>query len=91
MSGSPISNAVRGRTTHHGLTVDGLVRDYALHVPCRCDAGTMPLVLVMHGWDAGYESADSYMQSWEVLAEEHCFVVAFPEGYATQLGTSSVK
>ena len=66
-----------GRFTF-SLMVDGLAREYTLHVPPSYD-GTVavPLVLDIHGYDSSAEVQAEY-SGFPALADQERFVVAYP-------------
>lgn len=88
-------DGLAGRTTHHTFAHEGATREFWLHVPC-CARLSRPLVLMMHGWGetgaeySGFESAAWWragQDRWAEEAERGCFIVAWPQGVSTQLGS----
>jgi polyhydroxybutyrate depolymerase len=83
--GRPAPTATPAATLQPGsgrraLTVDGLDRNYVLHVPAGLDASQpVPLVFVFHGFQ---ESGNSIrMQSaMDQVADANGFLVAYPNG-----------
>ena len=77
----PDEPALPGNYTHHTLTWQGHSRSYGVYTPR--DMGAQPaLVLVFHG--SGGSAAQSramYGYAFEELAEQHGFIVLYPEGY----------
>lgn len=74
----------RGRlpagVTRHTLTVDGRERAYLLYTPPSYDHTTLaPLVVSIHGFASGPVNQMEVSQ-WNQVAEEHGFLVAYPEG-----------
>jgi poly(3-hydroxybutyrate) depolymerase len=69
-----------GDTTVH-LTVDGLDRQYILHVPpAYTGAERVPLVVDMHGFGAAGARQEVRSGGWKEKADEEGFIVAFPTG-----------
>jgi polyhydroxybutyrate depolymerase len=65
----------------HAIEVDGIRRDYLLHVPDDLPAGDVPLVLVLHGaygWGDQIARATDFSRK----ADAEGFIVAYPEGRA---------
>lgn len=63
------------------LDWDGIPRTYTYYLPATVSPDP-PLVLVFHG--SGGDAAQArmlYGYAFEVLAEEHGFIVAYPDGY----------
>ncbi|HSN76630.1 MAG TPA: PHB depolymerase family esterase [Anaerolineae bacterium] len=66
--------------TRHTLTVDGRERAYLLYTPPGYDPATpAPLVVSLHGFASGPVNQMEVSQ-WNEVADEHGFVVAYPEG-----------
>jgi polyhydroxybutyrate depolymerase len=65
-------------------TADGRVRTYRVYVPSE-RAADAPLVIGLHG---GTGNGDQFAASsgFDALAEEHGFVIAYPDGTPTALG-----
>ena len=78
-----IAQAARGfekGTAVETIKVDGLTRQYLLHVPPRYwSGGKAPLVLVLHGATQSPASAEQ-MSGMSDLADRNIFVVAYPRG-----------
>ena len=68
------------------LTVDGLEREYILYQPADVQQGA-PLVVVMHGYTGTAEGIEEY-SGMNDLADEHGFVVAYPQGTIDQNGAA---
>jgi polyhydroxybutyrate depolymerase len=86
----------RGRlpagVTRHSLTVDGRERAYLLYTPPGYDPATpAPLVVSLHGFASGPVNQMEVSQ-WNEVADEHGFMVAYPEGtgFPKRWNTSSV-
>lgn len=76
--------AIHGRlpagVTRHTLTVDGRERAYLLYTPPSYDpAASTSLVLSIHGF-ASWPANQMEVSQWNELADEHGFLVAYPEG-----------
>ncbi|MFM8856022.1 MAG: alpha/beta hydrolase family esterase [Actinomycetota bacterium] len=67
------------------LDVDGLTRDYIVHVPESPDPTA--LVILMHGY-AGSASSIQASTEMDVVADEHGFVVAYPVGTSDDRGNA---
>lgn len=67
----------------HTINVDGLDREYILFVPENLPENA-PLVMVFHGYSGTAAYANSYF-NMEDLANEHGFVVAYPQGTLDQV------
>jgi len=66
--------------TRHTLTVDDRERAYLLYTPPGYDPATpVPLVLSLHGFASGPVNQMEVSQ-WNQVADEHGFLVAYPEG-----------
>lgn len=65
------------------LTHNGLVRHYFLHIPANAVSGA-PLVMLMHGYGGFAESTMNYT-GMNALADEHGFVVCYPQGTSDSL------
>jgi poly(3-hydroxybutyrate) depolymerase len=82
-----------GDTVKH-LTVDGLDRQYILHVPAAyTGAGRVPLVVDMHGFGAGGERQEVRSGGWKDKADGEGFIVVFPTGSAipVEVGISGAE
>lgn len=86
-----------GSLTENSLMVDGLKRRYRTYVPRKLAPGA-PLVLVMHG--SGQTGAEIRVETgyaFDRLADEHGFVVVYPDSYSfdwndcSKVGDFSVK
>ena len=86
----------RGETTHHTFSHGGTMREFWLHTPCcAANAVSMPLVLMLHGWGehgneyAGLDPSAGWRNGgdgWTAASDEHCLLVAWPQGLTTHLG-----
>jgi polyhydroxybutyrate depolymerase len=77
-----------GDTNDIPITVDGLVRQYDVHVPPSYDGSTaVPLVLDLHGYTAT-PSLQATLSGMKSIADAHGFIVAFPAGYGPPGGLS---
>lgn len=77
----------RGDTTLH-LTVDGLDRQYILHVPAGyTGAERVPLLVDMHGFGADGTRQQLRSGGWSEKANAEGFIVAFPTGSPIPAGT----
>lgn len=70
----------------HLLDVDGTLREFRLHVPTSAGPGSA-LVLVFHGFTDSAANIEAYSHMNEV-ADEHGFVVAFPQGSRDAAGNT---
>lgn len=61
------------------LDVDGVRREYLLHVPDTLPEGDVPLVLVLHG-AYGWGDQIARTTDFSDLADPEGFIVAYPEG-----------
>jgi len=68
----------------HTIDVDGVEREYRLHVPAGAGPGA-PLVLVFHGYTDSAGGVEQYSRMNEV-ADEKGFVVAYPQGTIDSAG-----
>ncbi len=67
------------------LISSGEAREFLLHVPPQHDAEhPVPLVLSLHG-GAGWPALQRDHSGWNDLADEHGFLVAYPEGTLHEL------
>ncbi len=64
------------------VTIDGLEREYVLHVPDNLPVNA-PLVMVFHGYSGTAAYARSYF-NMEELANEQGFAVVYPQGTKDQ-------
>ena len=68
-----------GADEKHSLKVDGLTRDYLLHVPADLPEGKpAPLVLVFHG-GGGHDWNMPGFTHFDDLADQENFIVAYPD------------
>ena len=73
-------------TTASTLVVDGVEREYLLHVPPGYDGDErLPLVLFLHG-RGGNGAQASRRYGMSRLADQHRFLVAYPSGVDRQRG-----
>ncbi len=63
----------------HKLSFGGLDRSYVLHVPPNPPAGSLPLVVVLHG-GMGSGAGVAKMTGFDEVADEHGFIVVYPNG-----------
>lgn len=68
----------------HTLEHDGLVREFRLHLPPELPPGA-PLVVAMHGYTSSAATLQRY-SGLDDLADEHGFVVVYPEGSRDRWG-----
>jgi len=65
------------------LTVNGLNREYLIHIPSGLDRSrTVPVVFAFHG----YDGSSSEMQTWtgfDAIADKDSFLVVYPQGSGT--------
>lgn len=65
-------------TEHRTITIEGVERDYLVHVPENL-ADDPSLVVMMHGgFGSAKQAEDAY--GWDALADTEGFVVAYPDG-----------
>lgn len=77
----PPEPALSAAPVREALPWRGLARGYLLYVPAGLAPGA-PLVLVFHGSDGDAPQARAaFGFEWDRLADEHGFVVAYPEGF----------
>ena len=68
------------RTNGTVMTSTGQKREYILYVPTRYDpAKPTPLVISIHG-AANWPSFQMNLRQWNMLADEHGFIVVYPAG-----------
>lgn len=89
LTGGGILGSVAGcvdrlrRRTYHHITVDGVERQYRLHVPSAItradDTTSVPLVVALHG---GVGSARQFQRTsgFDATADREEFIVAYPDG-----------
>jgi polyhydroxybutyrate depolymerase len=66
--------------TSGGVRIDGVDRDYIVHVPRGYD-GTKPLPLVLSLHGAGsWPSFQKDVTGWNAVADQHGFIAAYPGG-----------
>jgi polyhydroxybutyrate depolymerase len=64
----------------HALTVDGLQREYFVHVPHNLNSSKpSPLVLCFHG-GGGNAMKNNKLSHFNATADEHGFIVVYPQG-----------
>lgn len=62
------------------LEAGGMQRSYRLYVPENLPEGQpIPLVLSLHGFASNAAQQEAYT-GWDALADEHGFIVAYPQG-----------
>jgi polyhydroxybutyrate depolymerase len=77
----PPEPSLSAEPAREALPWRGLSRPYLVYVPAGLGPGA-PLVLVFHGSDGDARQARAgFGWEWDRLADEHGFVVAYPEGY----------
>lgn len=77
----PPEPALSAEPARGALPWRGLARGYLAYVPAGLAPGA-PLVLVFHGSDGDARQARAgFGYEWDRLADEHGFVVAYPEGF----------
>ncbi|MCP4655493.1 MAG: hypothetical protein GY856_08755, partial [bacterium] len=70
-----------GRTVTRAIKVDGLEREYRLHLPSGYDPATpLPLVLVIHGYTGSAEQTETTYTSFSQHADQQGYVVVYPQG-----------
>jgi len=75
-----IPNIVVGQFIPLEIELGGMNRSYLLYIPTSYDAQTpAPLVLAFHGFAQGAPRLAG-SAGWDVLAEEHGFVLVYPQG-----------
>lgn len=73
------NNRLTAGQSVHSLTVDQRERSYHLYVPESLPAGKVPLVVMLHGaLGSGRQAEEVY--GWNEQADEHGFIVAYPDG-----------
>jgi poly(3-hydroxybutyrate) depolymerase len=61
------------------ITTSGGSREFVIHVPAACDKSLpSPLVLMLHGFGGTALNA-AKETGWSVKADEHAFIIAYPE------------
>jgi polyhydroxybutyrate depolymerase len=73
----PASDYTPG-TTRHELTVNGLAREFLVHLPPSPRPG-MRLIVDLHGAGSNMQQQEVY-SAFDPLADAHGFVVAYPNG-----------
>ena len=91
----PTSSAVAAPTimqpadAQKSITVDGLARQYILHVPAGHDPGKpMPLVIVLHG-HGGNAKSMIHTTGFDAIADREGFIVAYVQGTIGSDGKSA--
>ncbi len=65
---------------YHSLRVDGQLRRYLLYVPDSYNPNqATSLVLSLHGF-ASWPVNQAFVSQWDALADQHGFIVAYPQG-----------
>lgn len=86
--GAPVRAATAPRGTQHTITVEagGLTRTAHLYVPRSLPSGAVPLLVALHG---GLGSGTQFEQDsgFDGLAEANRFLVVYPDGTSTGLGS----
>lgn len=78
---SPTKPALDGSFQTLSIDVNGLRRNYSLYVPARISQQA-PLVIVLHGSKGdGQQARKVYSFLFDQLADEHGFIVVYPDGY----------
>ena len=72
---------------HRAITHDGLERRHIVHVPQSLPPRNAGLVIVLHGYGSSAESIMAY-SGFNALADEHGYVVAYPQGTQDQQGNA---
>jgi len=76
-----------GRSVSAALEVDGLDREYRLHLPVGYDSSQpAPLVLVIHGYTGTAETTEMEYTSFRSSSDEHGYVAVFPQGTGFEVG-----
>lgn len=69
------------------IDVDGLDREYRLHLPSGYDANSpAPLVLVIHGYTGIAEKTEMEYTSFRASSDENGYVAVFPQGTGFEVG-----
>ncbi|WP_045878922.1 PHB depolymerase family esterase [Pseudofrankia sp. DC12] len=80
VAASPSSGtAPQAGTVSHTLTVDGLSRDYAIHVPAGTGTTPLPLVVQLHGGGGNNVNIEKQTGFYDLADQDH-FLVASPDG-----------
>jgi polyhydroxybutyrate depolymerase len=79
--GQSASAQLKNGDSEHAVTVDRLLRAYVLHVPANHPHNSA-LVMVFHG-GGGHNTSTEAITRMNSVADEHGFVVAYPQGLFT--------
>ncbi|HEX8925738.1 MAG TPA: alpha/beta fold hydrolase [Terriglobales bacterium] len=63
----------------HTVNVNGVRRQYLLHVPANVGSAPAPLVIALHGGGGNGKSMERYSR-FDAVADREKFVVAYPDG-----------
>ncbi len=75
--------------SEHTLEYNGLTRRYLLYIPPSYDASQrVPLILSLHGFASNPNQQTLYSE-WNTLADEHNFIVVYPQGTGRPLRWNS--
>ncbi len=78
--GLPLNAALPSGSTEGQITIDGVVRNYLLHVPANYDASTpTSLIFNFHGYDVSPQAEES-LTGMSTKADQEGFIVVYPEG-----------
>src|SRR5271166_5796614 len=88
----PPYGAVKGSDAAQSIVVAGLTRTFIIHEPARAGSGLRSLVIAFHG-GGGQGQGMIRLTHFDKVADEHGFVVVFPDGEARQWndGRAGVK
>ena len=79
-SGLVLRRAIASTSAHFStIDVNGLTREYILHVPPSYNGNAVPLVIVLHGAVQGAANAES-MSRMSTLADQQSFIAVYPNG-----------
>ena len=80
-----------GSSTVVGIELEELEREFRLHIPVGYDANRpLPLVLVIHGYTGTAERIETEYTSFSQHADDHGYVVAYPQATGFQAGSYRV-
>ncbi len=78
--GRRLLRASEGGDKHDTLDIDGLTRNYLVHIPASYDSKTpVPLLLVLHGATQSADSAER-MSGMSAKADKENFLAVYPSG-----------